>query len=190
MPDLNSLPPSSPASFSRAMSSSNTSDNVAVPRGESPSSSPRASISLQAAATVNAGLQHETSRSMPLHFSSLSFSCLDLLLTSGLGGSSSSSLARNRQSPHSSRRRSQVLMNLQMNDPSVPAPGEMLSDTNPSSQVAASPTITASPLPVSSDPHHHRQPSLGELHQELEAEQEAQVVRWTASSFNPPDLCS
>jgi hypothetical protein len=27
------------------------------------------------------------------------------------------------------------------------------------------------------DPHHQRAPSLGELHQELEAEQEAQVVR-------------
>lgn len=26
------------------------------------------------------------------------------------------------------------------------------------------------------DPHHHRAPSLGELHQELEAEQEGHVV--------------
>lgn len=30
------------------------------------------------------------------------------------------------------------------------------------------------------DPHHQRAPSLGELHQELEQEQEAQVVRHTA----------
>lgn len=30
--------------------------------------------------------------------------------------------------------------------------------------------------PTTMDPHHHRAPSLGELHQELEAEQEAHVV--------------
>lgn len=47
-------------------------------------------------------------------------------------------------------------MNLQLNDPAVPAPGEMVSEHG--------------------IPQHHRAPSLGELHQELEAEQEAHVV--------------
>lgn len=44
----------------------------------------------------------------------------------------------------------------------------------------ASPTVpsSSSPLMMAGDPHHHnRAPSLGELHQELEAEQEAQVNR-------------
>lgn len=35
-------------------------------------------------------------------------------------------------------------------------------------------------LSSTGDPHHHRAPSLGEMHQELEQEQEAQVV-----SVNP-----
>lgn len=39
-------------------------DGTAINRGDSPTRSPRsASISLQAAATVNAGLQHEPTRS-------------------------------------------------------------------------------------------------------------------------------
>ena len=41
--------------------------------------------------------------------------------------------------------------------------------------------FAASPVSGFGDPHHHRAPSLGELHQELEQEQEAQVVRQTAS---------
>ncbi|RDA91640.1 hypothetical protein CP533_0076 [Ophiocordyceps camponoti-saundersi (nom. inval.)] len=108
-------------------------------RPESPVGSPRsASISLQAAATMNAGLQREPSRQ-----------------------SSSSSLARNAtpSSPQTGRRRSTVLMNLHLNDPAVPAPGEMMHD------------------PHQPHPNHHRAPSLGELHQELEAEQEAHVNR-------------
>lgn len=41
----------------------------------------------------------------------------------------------------------------------------------------ASPTsIGGSPIIGTGDPHHQRTPSLGELHQELEQEQEAQVV--------------
>ncbi|POR34596.1 Uncharacterized protein TPAR_05206 [Tolypocladium paradoxum] len=117
-------------------------------REESPTGSPRsASISLQAAATMNASLQREPSRQ-----------------------SSSSSLTRNVSSPQG-RRRSTVLMNLQLNDPSVPAPGEMAHE-----QSAYLPQpLSGSPLMA--DPHHHRAPSLGELHQELEAEQEAHVNR-------------
>lgn len=54
-------------------------------------------------------------------------------------------------------------MNLNLNDPAVPAPGEM--QRSPSARSRA---------PYS--PHHERAPSLGELHQELEYEQEGQVV--------------
>ncbi|KAL7919201.1 FAD dependent oxidoreductase [Trichoderma austrokoningii] len=125
--------------------------DVSVPRSESPTGSPRsASISLQAAASMNAGLQREPSRR-----------------------SSNSSLPRGFSSPSSGRRRSTILMNLQLNDPSVPAPGEMFQQD----------PVRASPQPMSGaglppDPsRHHRAPSLGELHQELEAEQEGHVNR-------------
>lgn len=77
------------------------------------------------------------------------------------------------------RRRSTVLMNLQLNDPSLPGPGEMVAEGGGSVHSTSSPQPMAmSPLLGGSggDPHHNRAPSLGELHQELEAEQEAQVV--------------
>ncbi|KAH7149977.1 hypothetical protein B0J13DRAFT_279977 [Dactylonectria estremocensis] len=128
------------------------SDASTNPRGDSPTRSPRrASISLQAAATMNAGLQHEPTRR-----------------------SSSTSLSRNRSSLHTDHRRSAVLMNLQLNDPAVPAPGEMVHE---SSSYRASSPQPLSGSPSLADPHHHRAPSLGELHQELEAEQEAHVNR-------------
>ncbi|KAH7031096.1 uncharacterized protein B0I36DRAFT_242534 [Microdochium trichocladiopsis] len=112
---------------------------------------PSATTSLQAAATMNAGLQQELSRR-----------------------SSNGSISRQRQSPFSGRRRSTVLMNLQHNDPSLPAPGEIVSEE----RSGRSPQLmSGSPLLVGGDPHHSRAPSLGELHQELEAEQEAQVNR-------------
>ncbi|KAK4042831.1 hypothetical protein C8A01DRAFT_44188 [Parachaetomium inaequale] len=128
-----------------------------------PPSSParHPSISLQAAATLNAGLQRE----------------------SPSRGSPNSPLSPRNQSPSTDRRRSQVLMNLQIADPSVPAPGEMVSDsqnnsfqTSSPAPVAASPRLIATRAP----PHHNRAPSLGELHQELENEQEFQVNRLLA----------
>ncbi|KAI0160903.1 hypothetical protein GGR52DRAFT_562117 [Hypoxylon sp. FL1284] len=155
-PDLNSLPPSSPPGVRpRIMTSSNGNGDPSA-RGESASPSPRsASTSLQAAATMNAGLQHEPLRR-----------------------SSSSSLSRQRQSPQVGRRRSAVLMNLQLNDPSVPGPGEMVAEAGSSGPSTTSPRpMSTSPLLTGGDPHHNRAPSLGELHQELEAEQEAQVNR-------------
>ncbi|CAG7563993.1 unnamed protein product [Fusarium equiseti] len=130
------------------MASPPDNDN-SIPRSESSTRSPRsASISLQAAATMNAGLQHEQPQR-----SSSSFS-------------------------QTGRRRSTVLMNLQLNDPAVPSPGEMVSEqsTSGSGLPVASPQ-PISGLPLVGDPHHHRAPSLGELHQELEAEQEAHVNR-------------
>jgi hypothetical protein len=73
-------------------------------------------------------------------------------------------------------------MNLQLADPAVPAPGEMVSETT---NHTTSSFHTSSPLPMSEsplmvatrgDPHHDRTPSLGELHQSMEQEQEFQVV--------------
>ncbi|KAH6635240.1 hypothetical protein B0J18DRAFT_41495 [Chaetomium sp. MPI-SDFR-AT-0129] len=161
-----------------------------------PSGSParHPSISLQAAATLNAGLQRESP-----------------------GGSPNSPLSPRNQSPHTDRRRSQVLMNLQMADPSMPAPGEMVSDSqgsqngqnghgnghsqhnghshhNSHSQYSSHGQHSASfqassPVPIAASPrlaatnripHHSRAPSLGELHQELENEQEFQVNRLLA----------
>ncbi|XWW99533.1 hypothetical protein V2A60_007543 [Cordyceps javanica] len=113
-------------------------DASAPQRSRSPTGSPLgpSTTSLQAAATVNAGLNRELSPH-----------------------SSTSSLARgHRSSSNAGRRRSNVLMNLQLNDPAVPGPGEMVSEHG-------------------GIPQHHRAPSLGELHQELEAEQEAHVNR-------------
>lgn len=58
----------------------------------------------------------------------------------------------------------------------------MLHDTSPLAAAghgpASPPPLSASPLLTGGDPQHRsRAPSLGELHQELEAEQEAQVNR-------------
>jgi len=69
-------------------------------------------------------------------------------------------------------------MNLQLNDPSLPSPGEMINEGQVSSYRTTSPhSISGSPIVATGDPHHNRAPSLGELHQELEQEQEAQVNR-------------
>ncbi|GAB7358965.1 hypothetical protein MBLNU230_g5039t1 [Neophaeotheca triangularis] len=75
------------------------------------------------------------------------------------------------------RRRSSLLHNLSINNPSLPSPGEMATTSNNTS-------VTGSPnherphhYGHTADPNHHRQPSLGELHQDLENEQEAQVNR-------------
>ncbi|KAK8059583.1 hypothetical protein PG996_009513 [Apiospora saccharicola] len=164
-PDLNSLPPSSPPSLpaaaSRSMHSPNSSTEASIAMGgESPPVASRSgSISLQAAATMNAGLQREPSRR-----------------------SSSGSISRNRQSPSAGRRRSAVLHNLQLNDPTIPSPGEMVHESTGGvagghSSVGPQP-IVGSPLMSGGNSHHRdRAPSLGELHQELEAEQEAQVNR-------------
>jgi hypothetical protein len=62
-------------------------------------------------------------------------------------------------------------MNLNINDPTIPAPGEMQMSPGSLSRLHST-TWPASPVASS----HSRQLSLGELHQELENEQEAQVV--------------
>ncbi|KAL3418280.1 hypothetical protein PVAG01_09996 [Phlyctema vagabunda] len=155
MPDLNSLPPSNTRStpssppIPRTMSSSAADATTAAGQASSPRST---STSLFAAAAVNAGLQHEDTRR------------------------SSITSSRTRPPSQSGRRRSTVLMNLQLNDPSLPGPGEMINEA-PSYRTASPHSVTASPVIATGDPHHNRAPSLGEIHQELEQEQEAQVNR-------------
>jgi len=140
--------------MTRTFSASGEAPAAAALRGQSPSPSPRsASTSLQAAAAVNAGLQQEDSRRPSI-----------------------SSASRNRQSSHTGRRRSTVLMNLQMNDPNLPPPGEIVSESQ-AHRTASPHSLTGSPITTGGDPHHFRAPSLGEIHQELEQEQEAQVNR-------------
>jgi len=136
-PDLNTLPPSP----SPADASLQTRPSAEQPHAMSQSPPPAHTPphSLAAAATLNAGIQNEDLRRQ-----------------------SSGSM---RREVERARRRSSIRMNLNLNDPGIPAPGEM----------------QRGPWPHS--PHHERTPSLGELHQELEYEQEGQVVR------TPPRAC-
>ncbi|KAL8668329.1 MAG: hypothetical protein Q9168_007040 [Polycauliona sp. 1 TL-2023] len=145
-PDLNSLPPSrSPVN------------------NRQPPSPRSSSVSLAAAASINAGIQHQDSRR-------------------------SSVSSRSNQQPIQAGRRDRGLSNaaLNLNDPSLPGPGELQSSerSERDQHARGSPVShqfrTSSPQGMSSPttaPPHHRSPSLGELHQELEQEQEAQVNR-------------
>lgn len=147
-PDLNSLPPSRSTTSSPLHQRNMPLSSDAPIHSPSPRSS---STSLAATANINAAsLSRQPSRSSP-HSSRPSFS---------------------------ERRRSGVLNLL---DPSIPAPGELQSGDHRSSIAysfrTASPTsLGGSPTIATGDPHHQRAPSLGEIHQELEQEQEAQVV--------------
>lgn len=71
------------------------------------------------------------------------------------------------------RRRSSLMNNLSINDPATPASGE-LQQQNTNSSSSSSPRLGRRPT---ADPNHQRQLSLGEIHQELENEQEAHVNR-------------
>lgn len=74
-------------------------------------------------------------------------------------------------------------MNLQIADPAMPSPGELVQSDNQHNnyQTSSSYPVSSSPrLIASGTPHHNRTPSLGELHQELENEQEFQVNRLLA----------
>ncbi|GLI75736.1 hypothetical protein PoHVEF18_003998 [Penicillium ochrochloron] len=86
----------------------------------------------------------------------------------------------------SERRRSAAGMHLNLNETGSMASGNNTSDAPWSEHRSsmgqafrtASPTSHGgSPVFATADPHHQRAPSLGELHQELEQEQEAQVNR-------------
>ncbi|KAL1835793.1 hypothetical protein VTJ49DRAFT_6048 [Mycothermus thermophilus] len=135
-------------------------------RGPSPSPARRGSVTLQAAATLNAGLQLEGAG-----------------LQNGSTSEEPSPLPTRNRSPSVERRRSQVLMNLQLADPALPGPGEMVTENSQGGSGGSH--LTHSPRPISASPRlipsrrpsHIRTPSLGELHQELEEEQEYQVNR-------------
>ena len=151
MPDIHSLnlsPSSSPTLNAQINGAPNHQSHTGA---QSPRSS---SVSLAAAATINAGMQQDSRRS-----------------------SVSSRSNRPPLSASNERRRSNVAMNLALNDPALPGPGEFQSsDSRGSGQ---GPTSTSSPRAFGSPSiptRRSRTPSLGELHQELEAEQEAQVV--------------
>ncbi len=156
-PDLNSLPPSRSLSSSPMQTRSvYQSPTATMDRRETPS--PRSSsVSLAAAASMNAA---------------------DINRRNSGAGRGSPRLGR-----ASSRRRSAVAMSLNLNDPTLPAPGEFSSSDHRTSlgynHMAASPTSLGGRDTIATgDPHHHtRNPSLGEIHQELEQEQEAQVNR-------------
>ena len=158
-PDLNSLPPS--RSLSSSPMQTRPHQVPASPshlvRRETPS--PRSSsISLAATASMNAA---------------------DLSRRNSNTGAGRGSPRAGRAGE---RRRSSVAMNLNLNDPTLPAPGELSSGDHRSSlghYAAASPSsIGGNTTIATGDPNHHqRNPSLGSLHQELESEQEAQVNR-------------
>ncbi|KIW14120.1 hypothetical protein PV08_06901 [Exophiala spinifera] len=158
-PDLNSLPPSRSMSSS-PMQSRNMTASSPPNRNDTPS--PRASsLSLATAAITNAA--NESSR------------------RSSVSARGSPRLGR----MPSDRRRSQAALNfsLNLNDPALPSPGE-LSSSDPRLSFSHSYASSASPQTIggrsaiaTGDPHHQRQPSLGEIHNELEQEQEAQVNR-------------
>ena len=162
MPDLNSLPPSPapPASQTRAHGTGSEAQQP-PPRASSPRPS---SVSLAATASINAGIQNEGSRR------------------------SSTSSTRNRPSQPSvrnERTRANVAMNLSLNDPALPGAGELqtgdLSGSTSHTFRTSSPRGMGSPAMPQ---HYQRAPSLGELHQELEQEQEAQVVGCEKRGFH------
>lgn len=152
-PDLNSLPPSRSTSSSPFQSRT----LVTAEGVHAPSSSPRSStVSLAASATINAA---------------------------DMSRRSSTSMQRGSQQPGrvSERRRSTAAVNPNLNDPTLPAPGDLPSGDHRLSlgnafRTASPTSIGGSPTIATGDPHHQRTPSLGEIHQELEQEQEAQVV--------------
>ena len=156
-PDLNSLPPSRSTSSSPLQTRPPAPMDPYLHRRETPS--PRSSsVSLAAAATMNAA---------------------DINRRNSAAGNSRGSPRSGRAN---SRRASAVAMNLNFNDPSIPGPGEISSNDHRSTLghfAAASPQgIGGHSSIATGDPHHHvRNPSLGEIHQELEQEQEAQVNR-------------
>lgn len=139
-PDLNSLPPSpNPVLAIRTRSPRTMSQQQEQNAAQSHSPSTH---SLAAAAALNAGLHSDGSRR-----------------------SSNSSL---RDVRSERRRRSSIRMSLNLNDPTLPGPGE-LQQQSPRASRSGSTALPGSP-------HHQRNPSLGELHQEWESEQEQQVV--------------
>jgi hypothetical protein len=130
------------------ISPTNTDDNMSQSRQGPPSPRsphPPSLSSLQAAATLNAGLRSST-------------------VASGPGTPVKNSIER---------RRSSLLTNFALNDPTIPAPGEM----QPSHSARTGRRSSVVSPALGGDPHHHRQPSIGEMYQDMEIETEGQVNR-------------
>lgn len=102
---------------------------------------------------MNAGMQNEGARRASGE-GSLGSPNTAARMSTGTNGSSGMRAGIERR-----RRRSSIRMNLNLNDPAIPAPGEM----QPSSS-----SISGS--------RRGRSPSIGEVYQDMESEQEAQVV--------------
>ncbi|KAI9830939.1 MAG: hypothetical protein M1819_005322 [Sarea resinae] len=176
-PDLNSLPPSRSPSASPMQTRNPHPTTLEMPTRQTPSPSPRSpSVSLAAAATMNAGFHNQDSRR--------SSTSSNRHRVTGSGASIPAAPGR------PERRRSSILMNINLNDPSLPGPGELGNHEHRSSvdysrspfpgnsfRTASPQAIGGSATIATGDPHHQRAPSLGEIHQELEQEQEAQVNR-------------
>jgi hypothetical protein len=150
-PDINSLPPSRVPSSLQPLQLRSTSSSSETTQTRS--SSPRpASLSIASAASLNpSDMPHRASfsnRSPRSNRPSISDHSRRLGLndSSGLTGSGEF---------HGGDHRSSI--------------GYSFRTASPTS-LGGSPTI------ATGDPHHQRAPSLGEIHQELEQEQEAQVV--------------
>lgn len=151
--DSNTFPTSSEESISHSTRNLIITDSGDHGAPDGRGSPPRsASTSLQAAAAVNAGLQHEEFGPSP---------------------PGSSSTIKEPSMSLTNRRRSAIMANLQLNDPTIPAPGEMINEDSffPNSQTTPSPILL--PRGIRSE----RLPSLGQIHQSIEEEQEAQVNR-------------
>ena len=153
MPDIDSI--SQSFSPSRTYNNNNNTNN-----GTHSPSRHASTSSLAAAATINAGFQNEESRR--------------------------SSISSNRGRPlpqagRSERERRRSNAFLSSYDPTLPGPGELqVGDLRGQSYQSMNiPFRSASPQAIGSPimgAQRDRTPSLGSLHQELEAEQEAQVV--------------
>ena len=144
MPDINTLPPSPSVPAARPRRISITA-SPDLSRPSPPSPHSPSLSSLQAAAAINAGLHRSPTSGSP---------------------------ARNNE--RLERRRSSLMNNLTLNDPTVPAPGEL----QPGGSNNNSPRLGRRSIALNTaDPNHQRQPSLGDIHQQLENEQEAQVNR-------------
>lgn len=149
-PDINSLPPSrSPSASPRQRRTSSLLDTLA------PQTLSSAGQSNSTSSSLNNPSSSSTMTSEPPH--------------------------RHHPATVSERRRSGNLhINSSLISSGEPGTGDASSPPEHRSSIGHGPNRGGSPVnPVIGDPHHHhRTPSLGELHQELEQEQEAQVVRY------------
>ncbi|RMZ81148.1 hypothetical protein DV737_g2711, partial [Chaetothyriales sp. CBS 132003] len=132
-------------------------DLNSLPPSRSPASSPVNARAMQAALATDGDRQGN-----PLLRPRRSSTSLAAAASMNAADLSRRSSASNRASPHpsrmgSERRRSQIATNLSLNDSAIPGPGELSSHSHGQTLSALSP--------------------LGDIHNELEQEQEAQVNR-------------